>query len=147
MSAVRERYANVRAWVHEDLREVAAPAGFAAPQVSFRRDAPLASLASATLASRFHGWRGQSGRRYVCSVFGQIEAASGFCDAVILAVRAGTDGARAIVAVLDAGPVWDNGGHAGFLARSARLGAVEWHVHLLACEAAQRRKMLEDLGF
>jgi hypothetical protein len=113
-------------------------------------NAPLDSLAGGTLAARFHAWRGASGRRYICSVFvaeaAEFEAGlPDFADAIALAVACESDGRRRCLSVFvsEAG----NGGASrqAFVTAALAAGAVEWHIHLLAVDAQQRRLVAKDI--
>lgn len=76
---------------------------------------PLAAPENSALSSRFHFWRGASGRRYVCSVF-PPERVPAYERAIALFVRRG-DGQVVGVA-------------AGLADRSALAETEEVHVHL-----------------
>jgi hypothetical protein len=130
----------------------------AAPLWSGRRrfasteaNAPLGCLTGGALASRFHGWHGGSGQRYVCSVYPVLcgEPQGGLPDlddAVVIAVACGRGRERSRVAIFEA--CWRD----GELAREseATLAAVareasEWHIHLLAESPEARRAAIRDL--
>lgn len=112
---------------------------------SVRRAATdFAALSDTSLGSRFVSWPGLSGKTYVFSVF-TPSACPAFCDAVLLAVRRDDGGARCIVGALDTGAFPEP-----VLARAERelgprVDAFEFHVHLLARSAAERRAALVDL--
>jgi hypothetical protein len=105
---------------------------------------PLAALADDALSPRFFAWRGASGRRYIASVY-EADLCPAYCDAALIAVAAGPDGRR-ILALADTGvfpePV---------VARLAQTLAplaerLEFHLHLLAANPADRRAALDDLA-
>lgn len=94
-----------------------------------------AALAAAGIRSRFHVWRGISGRRYLTTVF-DAEAAPAYEGAIIVLARREEDVRLA---------VWAGRSPASFaaLARLARMkGAEEVHVHLLA-EREDARALVE----
>jgi hypothetical protein len=106
---------------------------------------PLAALADDALSPRFCAWRGASGRRYIASVY-EAEVCPAYCDAALIAVAAGADGRRRILALVDTGvfpePV---------VARLAQALAplaerLEFHLHLLAANSDDRRAALDDLA-
>ena len=106
---------------------------------------PLAALADEPLSPRFYAWRGASGRRYIASVY-EARACPAYCDAALIAVARQSDGRRRIVALADTGvfpePV---------VARLAETFAptaerLEFHLHLLAETASERRAALDDLA-
>ena len=106
---------------------------------------PLAALADEPLSPRFCAWRGASGRRYIASVY-DARACPAYCDAALIAVARQSDGRRRIVALVDTGvfpePV---------VARLAETFAptaerLEFHLHLLAETASERRAALDDLA-
>lgn len=114
-------------------------------------NAPLSSLAEGTLAQRFHAWCGASGRRYICSVFPVDRAAADaglpdYVDAIALAVTCNAEGSRRCLSLLVtdeelAEPVVRQ----QFIAAALAAGAIEWHVHLLAADAQQRRLVSKDI--
>ncbi len=129
--------------------EARAPGGAHAPQ---RRDAPLDCLAGAALGSRFHSWRGASGRRYICSLFpvragAELGGLPEFDEAIALAVSRDGEGRRRRIAVLDLS--WRDGRFAGDLRAAGdavSAGASEWHIHLLAGDACARQAAIADLS-
>jgi hypothetical protein len=125
-----------------------------APRRRSGANAPLVCLAGGALASRFHAWRGESGRRYVCSVFpARSEAVLGgmpeFDAAVAIAVRIDAAGRRSRLAVFELS--WRNGrfqGDVERLEKTLAAGICEWHIHLLAESQQARRLAIADLtGF
>ena len=124
------------------------PAAWIAP-ASDRKDrvrvSSLAALAGMPISSRFCSWIGQSGRRYVFSIYPASECPA-FHDAVLLAVVRDMTGRRRAVSLRETGrfpePV---------LAETQReLRAfgpgVELHLHLLAASPAERAATLVDLA-
>ena len=120
------------------------------PAVS-RANAPLGSLAGRALASRFHAWPGASGQRYVFSVYPVIvsKAFGGlpdFPDAIGLSVQIDASGKRSRINVFEFG--WQDdvfNGDARQVHEALSAGALEWHVHLLAASAQERRAAIDDL--
>jgi hypothetical protein len=114
-------------------------------------NAPLDCLAGRSLAARFHAWRGNSGTRYVCSVFpvesdDRLGGLPEFDDAVVLAVGLIAPGQPRRIDVFEVS--WWRGQFAGDLravSTALQAGAREWHVHLLAESADARRAMINDL--
>ena len=105
----------------------------------------LAALADDALSPRFCAWRGASGRRYIASVY-EADLCPAYCDAALIAVAAYAGGRRRILALADTGvfpePV---------VARLAQTLAplaerLEFHLHLLAANPADRRAALDDLA-
>lgn len=93
---------------------------------------------------RFCAWKGESGRRYVTSIYG-FEDCPDYENVVALAVRRDWDGTRTIIDGLDLGafPLAALGGD---VMDQARLrGATEIHLHLLAETPADRQAALDDL--
>lgn len=120
----------------------------APPTAAFLAEAdgePLAALDGDTLSPHFCSWRGASGRRYIVSVY-EPQACPAYCDAVLIAVAVGYDGRRRPLAFADTGVFPEP-----LLARTAKTLAngpdrLEFHLHLLAASAAERRAALDDLA-
>ncbi len=113
-------------------------------------NAPLDSLAGGSLASRFHAWRGASGRRYIFSVFGADRSAPDaglpdFAEAIALAVARDDRGSRRCVALCLNEATTDPATRQHFVAAALAAGAVEWHIHLLAEDPQQRRAIAKDI--
>jgi hypothetical protein len=109
------------------------------------RGASLAALAGTPIASRFCSWIGQSGRRYVFSVYPAPECPA-FPDAVLMAVVRDMTGRRCVVSVHDTGAFPEP-----VLARvrrelSAFASGLELHLHLLAASSAERAATIADLA-
>ena len=109
------------------------------------RGASLKALAGMPIASRFCSWIGQSGRRYVFSVYPASECPA-FPDAVLLAVVRDMTGRRCVVSARDTGAFPEP-----VVARVQReLRAfgpgVELHLHLLAASPAERAATVADLA-
>lgn len=113
----------------QDFGRPTQPRRKAAPQ-------PLRSADACGLATRFHAWRGRSGRRYVVSVHRRGRLPD-FADAVLLAVRCDPLGAMTLLGVRST-----DDGLGGWEALTL---ADEIHVHLLALRPAERRRVVEDL--
>ncbi len=110
-------------------------------------NAALKSLSGSPLAGRFHAWHGASGRRYVCSVFPLDPAAPDaglpqFAGAVVLAVLRAGDGRRRLICICQSESHADP---RNFVSEALAAGAGEWHVHLPADAAVQRRAVIADL--
>ena len=140
------------------------PAGaFSEPAGASGRGAPLLCLAGDELAGRFHKWRARSGRAYVFSVFpARLRALSGpacaepanplaglpeFESAVVFGVVRMAQGELRRLPAFEI--LWLDGrfrGDGGRAAAALRAGATEWHVHLLARDAAARRRVLDDFA-
>ena len=112
----------------------------------FARERACLSLAEAAVASRFHAWQGDSGRRYITSVFA-VDLSSpdaGLPDldgAIVMSVR------REGMSRLPIG-IFRVERHADrYIVLSSALahGADEWHVHLLATTVAARQAAVADL--
>lgn len=102
------------------------------------REVPLTGKASPKIA--LSAWRGQSGNRYVVTVYTLAQAREVAAPgAVILGVRRGSDGPARIVGV----------GWRGTMAEAVELaaadGATEIHAHRLADSDADREAIVEDL--
>lgn len=115
-------------------------------------NAPLDSLAGLNLASRFHAWRGASGRRYICSVFSvdrsdQHAGLPDFDAAIALAVAFDEAGRRRRVSLLCHDATADAAARRQFIAAALAKGAIEWHIHLLAEDAQQRMAVAADLDW
>ena len=98
-----------------------------------------AALAAAGLASRFHAWRGASGRRYLVTVH-DVTAAPAYPGAVVVLARREADGTRV---ALWAGRSPASGAALARLAQIKR--AEEVHVHLIAESAEARAAVEADL--
>jgi hypothetical protein len=109
------------------------------------RGASLKALAGMPISSRFSSWIGQSGRRYVFSVYPASECPA-FPDAVLMAVVRDMTGRRCAVSVRDTGafpePVL-----AGVRRELRAFGpGLELHLHLLAASSAERAATVADLA-
>lgn len=119
------------------------------PPADKRRNAALESLAGDALAARFHAWRGNSGQRYICSVFPvTAEPDAGlpdFTEAVVIAAACEDDGARRLVALRQCERGANPYARESFIIEALAAGASEWHIHLLASEEMQRRAAVADI--
>jgi hypothetical protein len=97
------------------------------------------ALADAGLASRFHAWRGISGRRYLSTVYG-AENAPAYEGAVVVLARRDADGTRL---ALWAGRAPRSSGALRRFAQMKR--AEEVHVHLIAERDEERAAVEADL--
>ena len=153
MIAIRERQSIVRAWGESDGFEPSSATdfgfwpGMAAPVSGFQSESPLNVLRDGDLSRRFHGWRGQSGRRYVCTVFADAGDALELADAVVIAVARDSDGKLRALAAIETGDLPGDVGLRLFRSAALAQGASEWHVHLLACHHAARQQVMDDLRF
>ncbi len=107
--------------------------------------ASLKALAGMPIASRFCSWIGQSGRRYVFSVYPASECPA-FPNAVLMAVVRDMTGRRCVVSVRDTGAFPEP-----VLARvrrelSAFGSGLELHLHLLAASSVERVATVADLA-
>jgi hypothetical protein len=105
----------------------------------------------ASWAEHFHVWRGQSKKRYICSVFpvlldeelgGLPEFSDGICISVIFDAIKG----RSRVNMFEL--AWQDGvfrGDTRLVKAALAGGAREWHIHLLAVSARAKRALFEDL--
>jgi hypothetical protein len=119
-------------------------------QRRIERNTSLQSLAGDSLASRYHAWRGGSGRRYICSVFAiaaDVPEANlpDYTDVVVLAVAGDENGARRCLSVFMRGTTADLVAQRRFVVAALEAGAVEWHIHLLAADGQQRRIVADDI--
>jgi|GEM_PF-1371051 len=133
-----------------DLRSGSAASAMAATAVREERLRAVATLGAAEDgALALSSWRGRSGRRYVVAAHPLARVDAGDCDgAVLLAVArdGGGEGTARIVATATGDGLPDEARRRAWLARAARLGAGELHVHRLAETAADRRAVRADLG-
>jgi hypothetical protein len=109
------------------------------------RGASLKALTGMPISSRFCSWIGQSGRRYVFSVYPASECPA-FPDAVLMAVVRDMTGRRCVVSVRDTG-AFPEPVVAGVQRelRAFRPG-LELHLHLLAASSAERAATVADLA-
>jgi hypothetical protein len=110
-------------------------------------NAALECLAGGPLAGRFRAWRGGSGRRYVCSVFRIDPAAPDrglpeFAGVVVLAIERLGGGGRRPIGIYQG---QSGAGARAFIGAAVAAGADEWHVHLPAGAAEERRAVVADL--
>lgn len=119
------------------------------PPADRRRNAALESLAGVALAARFHAWRGNSGQRYICSIFPvTAEPDAGlpdFTEAVVIAAACEDDGTRRLVGLRQCEKGANPYARESFIIEALAAGASEWHIHLLASEEMQRRAAIADI--
>ncbi len=109
-----------------------------------RGGSSLAALAGMPISSRFCSWKGQSGRRYVFSVY-PASACPAFCDAILLAAVRDPKGRRRVLSVRETG-AFPEPAIAGAQRELKAFGlAGELHVHLLARSPEERAAALADL--
>lgn len=126
-------------------RPVPAPVAPAIREERLRAVATLGATEDGALA--LSAWRGRSGRRYVVAAHPLARADAGDCDgAVLLAVVRNAEGVARIVATATGDGLPDEARRRAWLARAARRGAQELHVHRLAETPVERRAVRSDLG-
>ena len=108
--------------------------------------ASLAALRGEPLSSRFHGWRGASGRRYVTSIYPVDLSASDaglpdFAAFVLVCVSRAGDSVRSVWITT----IEQSADRRHAIARGLAEGAGEWHVHLLAGTRCERAAVTVDL--
>lgn len=91
---------------------------------------------------KYRHWRGRSGRSYAFSVYPPRDC-PGYADAVLIVADRG---GRQVLACLDLGPFPD-----ALLSRlrrrfQGRLHELEFHVHVLAERAGDRRAVIADIA-
>lgn len=106
-------------------------------------DEPVTALDGHAARGAFRYWRGQSGRRYLHTVY-RIADWPGFCEANVIFARPRADGGREALWIgrISAGSEMQPG---GLIDRMAGAGASEIHVHLLAGSDTARRAVERDL--
>jgi hypothetical protein len=119
--------------------------GAAAGGDGHRYRRPIAALSQTPFAGRFVCWQGLTGKSYVFSVYAAVDCPA-FCDAVVIAVARDNHGDPCRLAAFDTGPFPEP-----VMARvRAELApdadGLEFHVHLLARTASDRRDALADLA-
>lgn len=110
---------------------------------------PLAALSQTGLEGLFHSWRGASGQRYICSVYDVDQPAAFDCSrAVVIAVRRDAAGQASIAFVFQPDGLAEGAADSLGLwtLRARQCGAREWHVHLLAASAEERKLAARDLS-
>jgi|APFre7841882630_1041343.scaffolds.fasta_scaffold40913_1 hypothetical protein len=100
-----------------------------------RRGRPLEALRASCLLERFYCWRGVSGERYICSVFGMEEegVVAGFSQFVAIGVAHEAMNRRPMC-VLSARDFASAEGRQ-IRVEVQKLGVTEWHVHFGAGES------------
>jgi hypothetical protein len=109
------------------------------------RGASLKALAGMPISSRFCSWIGQSGRRYVFSVYPASECPA-FPDAILMAVVRDMTGRGCVVAVRDTGAFPEPVLSKVRRELSAFGPGLELHLHLLAASSAERAATVADLA-
>ena len=109
------------------------------------RGASLKALAGMPISLRFCSWIGQSGRRYVFSVYPASECPA-FPDAVLMAVVRDMTGRRCAVSVRDTGAFPEPVVASAQRELRAFGPGVELHLHLLAASSAERAATVADLA-
>ena len=105
----------------------------------------LAAIEDRELGARYCAWRGASGRRYIFSVY-DSRSCPAYFNAILIVAARGADGRRRALSVLDTG-VFPEPVVARERERAeAREDAIEFHLHLLARGAEERRRVLDDLA-
>ena len=109
------------------------------------RGSSLAALDGMPISARFCSWIGQSGQRYVFSVYSPVECPA-FRDAILLAAVRDMTGQRRIVSVRETGsfpePV------VAEIQRELRAfgPGLEFHLHLRATSPKERAAIVGDLA-
>jgi hypothetical protein len=104
----------------------------------------LETVGIADMTDRFWYWQGQSGRKYIHSVY-EIENCPPLPGAVYVAVKR-SGSLRVAVAVGRFQPFWDQTLGEDDLTRLELLGADEVHVHLLARSPELAESVRSDLA-
>jgi hypothetical protein len=110
-----------------------------------KRSSSLAALDGMPISARFCSWIGQSGQRYVFSVYSPVECPA-FRDAILLAAVRDMTGQRRIVSVRETGsfpePV------VAEIQRELRAfgPGLEFHLHLRASSPTERAAIVADLA-
>jgi hypothetical protein len=112
-----------------------------AGRAGFREGEARYAAEEAALARKYRHWRGRSGRSYVFSVYAPTECPPYEGAVLIVATQRGGE----LLACLDLGPFPEPR-----LARlrrrfAARLGEVEFQIHVLAEFAGERLSLIDDL--
>jgi hypothetical protein len=110
-----------------------------------RRSRGFAALSETPLASRFCAWAGSSGRSYVFSTY-TAAACPPFCDAILIVAQRDARGLRTLVTAFDTGPFPEPVLERAVNNLAGYAGALEFHVHLLAQSASERRAIIEDIA-
>ncbi|MGD0639635.1 MAG: hypothetical protein ABSC22_02715 [Roseiarcus sp.] len=121
------------------------PAPSTAAHLAETEPEPLAALDDEALSPRFRSWRGASGRRYIVSVY-DARTCPAYCDAVLIAAAIDSRGRRRALAFADTGVFPEPILSRVAASLSDRAERVEFHLHLLAASAAERRAALDDLS-
>jgi hypothetical protein len=118
---------------------------FVAERSSSPAVASTASDIGASDSERFEFWTGQSGRRYVHTVFSLIECPE-LPSANYVLVRREPHGQRTALRVSRTVHASASLNLADIRHRGAQLGAQEVHVHLIAASDAARRLIERDIA-
>jgi len=110
-----------------------------------RHSESLDALDGEVLADRFRSWVGASGRRYIFSVFDPADCPA-YCGAVLIAALVEANGERRAIHCVDTGEFPEPALSNVMRACSAAKQRFEFHLHLLAKTASERRSVLEDLN-
>ena len=108
------------------------------------RNESLRALEGEGFADRFRTWIGASGRRYVFSVFEPTDCPA-YCGAVLIAAVVEANGERRAIRFADTGEFPEPALSSMMRVCSAATERFEFHLHLLADAASERRAILEDL--
>ena len=107
-------------------------------------DEPVGALSGHITRGAFRYWRGQSGRRYLHTVYA-LEEWPGYHEANVIFVRPAAGGGRKPLWIGRIGGTSAESLSGGLFARMAEAGASEIHVHLLAGSETARRAVERDL--
>lgn len=105
---------------------------------------PVVQGLAKDLPSRIHFWRGASGQRHLCTVYGLFECPP-LPNAVYLLVRRAGDGRREVLCVGRAEDDFPTLNLAAVRQQSALLGANEVHVSFSGADADRRDRLAADL--
>ncbi len=117
---------------------------FPRPDLARPAHEPAAVCREGAIEQSFHYWRGQSGARYLHTVFSLIECPE-LPKANYILVRRDADDARTVLGIGQTTADASSLNLAGLRLRGAQAGANEIHVHLLAETPDERARVEADL--
>ena len=104
----------------------------------------LRALEDEGFSDRFRSWRGASGRTYIFSVFDSTSCPA-YCQAVIIAAYVDTSRRRIALGFADTGSFPEPKLAQLRRAHQTDERRLEFHVHLLASTAEERRAVMGDI--